>query len=245
MKSRGFLLSMYYLAKKPYFSEKNMQIQRTALVAGASGLVGMELVRQLVESPDYLRVVALVRRKLDIQHPKLVQEVIDFDHPDVSKIIGDDYFCALGTTLRRAGSKAAQYRVDCEYPYEIAKIALANGTKQCLLVSSIGADALSSNFYLRTKGELEQKLASLGFEAFISGRPSMLFGDRKEFRPLEWIGIPLFRLFEPLMVGKWRKYRGIAAKTVAAALIALAGKGLKGKKFIESDALQAIGTEKG
>ena len=221
-----------------------MQAQKTALVAGASGLVGLELVRQLTEKPDYLRVVALVRRKLDFQHPKLVQEVIDFDHPDPAKIVGDDYFCAMGTTLSKAGSKAAQYRVDCEYPYEIAKIALANGAKQCLLVSSIGADAHSPNFYLRTKGELEEKLAALGFEAFISGRPSMLFGDRKEFRPLEYIGIPLFRLFEPLMVGKWRKYRGIAAKTVAAALIALASMGLKGKKIVESDVLPEIGTEK-
>lgn len=214
-----------------------MHVQRTALVAGASGLVGMELIRQLVESPDYLRVVALVRRKLDIQHPKLIQEVIDFDHPDPVKIVGDDYFCALGTTLSKAGSKVAQYRVDCEYPVAIGKIALANGARQCLLVSSIGADYKSSNFYLRTKGELEQKLAALGFEAFIAARPSMLFGNRKEFRPLERISIPLFRLFEPLMVGKWKKYRGIHAKTVAAAMIDLAGQGIRGTCIVESDAL--------
>lgn len=214
-----------------------MQAKRTALVAGASGLVGMELVRQLVENPDYLRVVALVRRELDFQHHRLVQEVIDFDHPDPSKIVGDDYFCAMGTTLSKAGSKAAQYRVDCEYPYEIAKIALANGARQCLLVSSIGADARSRNFYLRTKGALEEKLAALGFEAFISCRPSMLFGDRKEFRPLERIGIPLFKLFEPLMVGKWRKYRGIHAKTVASAMIDLAKAGIRGTYIVESDKL--------
>jgi uncharacterized protein YbjT (DUF2867 family) len=214
-----------------------MQAERTALVAGASGLVGMALIRQLTESPEYLRVVALVRRELDFRHPKLVQEVIDFDHPDASKIVGDDYFCALGTTLNKAGSKAAQYRVDCEYPYEIAKIALANGARQCLLVSSLGADAQSPNFYLRTKGELEQKLAGLGFGAFISCRPSMLFGERKEFRPLERIGIPLFKLFEPLMVGKWRKYRGIHAETVASAMIRLARQGLSGTHIVESDML--------
>ena len=217
-----------------------MHTKRTAIVAGASGLVGQELIRQLAENPDYLEVVALVRKKLDFKHPKLRQEIIDFDHPDPTKIVGDDYYCAMGTTLSKAGSKVAQYRVDCEYPVAIGKIARANGCKQCLLVSSIGADAHSSNFYLRTKGDLEQQLSQMGFEAFISGRPSMLFGDRKEFRPLERIGIPLFRIFEPLMTGKWRKYRGIQASAVAAALIALAGMGVQGTRFVESDELQAI-----
>jgi uncharacterized protein YbjT (DUF2867 family) len=210
-------------------------MSKTAIVIGATGLVGAELVRQLLESPHYERVVTLVRRALPLEHPKLQQEIFDFDHPDAAKVTGDDLFCAMGTTLAKAGSKEAQYKIDCTYPYEVGKIARANGVQRYLLVSSIGADARSGNFYLRTKGELEEKIAGLGFDAFVSARPSFLLGDRQEFRLGEKIGIVLSQAFRLLIP---KKYRGIHAAQVAAALITLANQTMKGVHYVESDALQ-------
>lgn len=211
---------------------------KTALLAGATGLVGGHLLEQLLDDPRYGTVVALVRRPLERQHPKLRQEIIDFDQPDPAQIAGDDLFCALGTTLRKAGSKEAQYRIDCTYPYAIGKVAKANGVRQYLLVSSVGADAQSSNFYLKTKGDLEGKLRALDFEMFVSARPSILLGARSEFRLGERIGIALAQVFAFLIP---KKYRGIHAAKVAAALIQLANTGLSGMHIVESDQLQRSG----
>lgn len=213
---------------------------KTALVLGATGLVGKQLVAQLLEHPNYNRVVALTRRPLELQHPKLQSEILDFEHPDPAKIRSDDLFCALGTTLRKAGSKEAQYRIDGVYPYEIGKIARQNGVHQYLLVSSIGADAHSGSFYLRIKGELEEKLRTLDFQTFVSARPSFLLGNREEFRLGERIGIGIARLLGPLLTGSWRKYRGIQAAQVARALIRLANENLSGTHIVESDRLQAL-----
>lgn len=210
-------------------------MQKTALLIGATGLVGGHLLRQLLESPHYDRVVALTRRPLEMQHPKLVQQIIDFDRPDLEVIRGNDLFCALGTTLKKAGSKEAQYKIDCQYPYEIGKIARSNGAAQYLLVSSVGADAQSSGFYLKTKGELEEKIRALGFDHFVSARPSFLFGERSEFRLGEKIGIALAKALAPVIP---RRYRGIEAEKVARALIRLANNSEKGVRFAESEELQ-------
>ncbi len=209
-------------------------MSKSALLLGATGLVGSQLLEQLLDDPRYTEVVALSRRPLGRQHPKLRVEIIDFDHPDPEKVKGDDVFCALGTTLRKAGSKEAQYRIDCTYPFELGRIARENGAQQYLLVSSIGANAQSSNFYLRTKGELEEKLKGLNFKAFISARPSFLLGERSEVRVGEKIGIALAQLFAPLIP---KKYRGIQAAQVARALIALANENLSGVQVVESDRL--------
>jgi uncharacterized protein YbjT (DUF2867 family) len=210
---------------------------KTALLLGATGLVGGHLLKQLLENPHYAQVVALTRRPLDVRHPKLRQEILDFDHPDASKIRGDDLFCALGTTLRKAGSKEAQYRIDCVYPFEVGKIARENGVRQFLLVSSVGADAKSSNFYLKTKGELEEKIQGLGFEHFVAARPSFLLGERKEFRLGERIGIALAKALAPLIP---RRYRGVGAEKVARALIAKANGGGVGMEVLESEVLQGF-----
>lgn len=210
---------------------------KTALLLGATGLVGGHLLQQLLDSPHYTLVVALTRRTLEMQHPKLRQEIIDFDHPDPAKIMGDDLFCALGTTLAKAGSKEAQYKIDCTYPFEIGKIARQNGARQYLLVSSVGANPNTSNFYLKTKGELEEKIRGLDFEHFVAARPSFLLGDRKEFRLGEKIGIELANFFAPLIP---RRYRGIHAEKVARALIARANSGGKGVEILESEVLQGF-----
>lgn len=208
---------------------------KTAIIIGATGLIGSVLVEQILESSAYSKVVLLLRKPLSISHSKLVQEGIDFDNLNASKIMGDDLFCAMGTTLAKAGSKEAQYKIDCTYPYEIGKIAKANGVKQYILVSSIGADFSSSNFYLRTKGDLEQKIKSLSFQNFVSLRPSFLLGDRKEFRLGEKIGVIMAKILSPLMIGRLKKYRGIEASTVAKSMQTFANQGLTGVYFVESD----------
>ena len=208
---------------------------KTAIIIGATGLVGSILVEQILENSAYSKVILLFRKPLNISHSKLVQEVIDFDNLNASKIMGDDLFCAMGTTLAKAGSKEAQYKIDCTYPYEIGKIAEANGVKQYILVSSLGADFGSSNFYLKTKGDLEQKIKSLSFQNFVSLRPSFLLGDRKEFRMGEKIGVIMAKILSPLMIGGLKKYRGIEASTVAKSMQTFANQGLTGVHFVESD----------
>ncbi len=213
------------------------QRKKIALVIGATGLVGEQLVAQLLDSPYYTSVVTLVRHARPIQHPKLQQEIFDFDQPDANKIKGDDLFCALGTTLRKAGSKAAQYKIDCTYPAEIGRMARQNGVEQYLLVSSLGADPASSNFYLRTKGDLETTIRDLHFANFVAARPSFLLGKRAEFRLGERIGIFFFTAFSGLIP---KKYRGISAEKVAKALIALANRQLTGTHIVESDKLHGF-----
>lgn len=208
---------------------------KTAIVIGATGLVGSTLVKQICENPNYSKVVLLLRKPLIISHSKVIQEVIDFDKLDVSKIVGDDLFCAMGTTLAKAGSKENQYKIDCTYPYEVGKIAKINGVKQYILVSSVGANVESSNFYLRTKGDLEKKIESLDFQNFVSIRPSMLLGDREESRLGEKIGKVLSNLLSPLLFGSLSKYHGIEAADVAKAMQRFANQGLDGVKYVEYD----------
>ncbi|MBK8965625.1 MAG: NAD-dependent epimerase/dehydratase family protein [Lewinellaceae bacterium] len=208
---------------------------KTALVLGATGLVGSQILQQLLADARYETVLALTRRPFDVEHPKLKQVIINFDNPDPVQIRGDELYCALGTTLRKAGSKEAQYRIDCTYPFEIGRIARENGVEKYLLVSSVGADAGSSNFYLRIKGELEEKLKTLEFPVFVAARPSLLLGKRPEFRMGEKIGIVLAQTFAFLIP---KKYRGIEARQVAGALIALANQDLEGVHIIESDQLR-------
>lgn len=208
---------------------------KTAIIIGATGLVGSKLVKQILENSNYSKVVLLLRKPLNIRHPKLVQEVIDFDKPDTSKVIGDDLFCAMGTTLAKAGSKEVQYKIDCTYPYEIGKIAKANGVKLYILVSSVGANFDSSNFYLRTKGDLEKKIESLDFQNFVSVRPSMLLGNREESRLGEKIGTVLSNILSPLLFGSLRKYHGVEASDVAKAMQRFANQGLNGVKYVEYD----------
>ena len=208
---------------------------KTAIVIGATGLVGSTLVKQICENPNYSKVVLLLRKPLNISHSKLIQEVINFDKLDVSKIVGDDLFCAMGTTLAKAGSKENQYKIDCTYPYEVGKIAKINGVKQYILVSSVGANFESSNFYLRTKGDLEKKIQSLDFQNFVSVRPSMILGDREEYRLGEKIGKVLSNLLSPLLFGSLRKYHGIEAAYVAKAMQRFANQGFSGVKYVEYD----------
>jgi uncharacterized protein YbjT (DUF2867 family) len=211
---------------------------KTALVLGASGLIGSLLTDLLLKSPEYSQVTLLLRRKTNRSHAKLRQEVIDFDAPVADKIRGDDVFCCLGTTIKVAGSKEAFYKVDCTYPYEMARLARQNGSSQFLLVTAIGANSKSSIFYNRVKGEVEEKITSLGFPTFCIFRPSLLLGERKEVRMGEKIGGAITKIFSGLMIGGLKKYKPIQASKVAVAMGIIASRNLKGQHVFESDTLQ-------
>ena len=213
-----------------------MVTMKTALVIGSTGLVGSHLVEQLISSDKYNKIILLLRKKTELYtHSKIEKIVFDFDHPDAAVVKADDVFCAIGTTIKKAGSQANQYKIDCEYPYGIAKIAKENGAAQFALVSSIGASAASTNFYLRTKGDLEEKLKSLNYNSLIIMRPSFILGDRKEFRLGEKVGILFAKLLSPLFIGGLKKYKGVNASNIAKSMILHSNNGNKGLKIVESD----------
>lgn len=216
-----------------------MKDNRTALLIGATGLIGKFVLQQLLADEHYRKVKIFVRRPMDITHRKLEQHIINFDNPEEYKDIvkGDDLFCCLGTTMRIAGSRDAFQKVDYTYPVTFGKIAAANGIRQFLLISSLGANPMSSNFYLRVKGGVEEALQKFNFHALIILRPSMLLGPRKEFRLGELIGKFLMQLFFFLFIGTLRKYRPIHAQTVAKGMVNLALKDLDGVNVFESDAI--------
>jgi uncharacterized protein YbjT (DUF2867 family) len=211
---------------------------RTALVLGASGLIGSILTRMLLDTEAYSRVTILVRRPIDLTHPKLTQEVINFEQPDAGKVKGDDVFCCLGTTIKVAGSKEAFYKVDATYPYELAKLARTNGASQFLLVTAMGADAKAFIFYNRVKGEVEEKIATLNYDSYSVFRPSLLLGDRKEVRPAEKMAQSFSGILSALMVGPLKKYKPVEARKVAAAMQKVALRRLKGRYVFESNQLQ-------
>lgn len=216
---------------------------RTALVAGATGLVGSHLVRRLLGGGRYGRVTTLGRRPLDLAHPKLDDRVVDFDRlPDAPDLpASDDAFCCLGTTIKKAGSEAAFRKVDLDYVVAFAEAALALGARQLLVVSAMGADRASRIFYNRVKGEMETAVAKLPFEAVQIFRPSLLLGERDEDRLGEEVATLLMRPLAPLMVGPARKYRPVEAEAVAAAMERVAVERRTGVHVYESDQIQALG----
>jgi len=208
---------------------------KTAIVIGSTGLIGTELVNQLINHPNYQKVILLNRRESAFKHAKIEERLLNFDAPETKGITCDDVFCSIGTTLRKAGSKAAQFKIDCEYPTTLAALLKHQGATQFALVSSLGANAEASNFYLRTKGQLEKNITDLNYNCTIIVRPSILLGDRKEFRLGEKIGIVLMQALRPLMQGAFKKYRGVKASKVAAKMIESCNSNLKGLHIIESD----------
>jgi uncharacterized protein YbjT (DUF2867 family) len=213
---------------------------RTALVAGASGLVGSLLLDELLESPLYREVCSLGRRPLPKQHPKLTQRTVDFAQLE-SEVLpsGEDVFCCLGTTLKKAGSQEAFRAVDHGAVLALGRAARRAGARRFLLVSALGADPRSRIFYNRVKGETEEDLKSLGFESLVLLRPSLLLGERAESRPGERAAIVVTKALGPLL----RPFSGrpIEARTVARAMLALARDAAGGTRVALSGELQELG----
>jgi len=203
----------------------------TALVAGASGLVGGEVLARLVRSDAYSRVIVLTRRDLgrQVDHSKVRQVITGFDRLDaVRDQLGTDHvFCALGTTIRKAGSQARFREVDHDYPVRLAELALAQGARHFSVVSALGASRRSTFFYSRVKGEMEEALRGMKWPSLAIFRPSVIAGERAESRPLERLGERLLRLAP----ATWRP---VAASDIATAMVALAIESPPGVTVVES-----------
>lgn len=194
---------------------------KQALVFGATGLIGSQLLLLLLASADYGRVTIVVRRDPGLTHAKLVTLLGDLDSlPALAdQIEVDDVFVALGTTKAKVPDEAAYYRVDHDYPLQAATVAQRRGATGVFLVSAVGANVGSSVFYLRTKGETERDVGALGIARTHIFRPSQLLGQRRESRPLERCIMAVWPLVDWLLVGGARRYRGIAGEDVARAMV--------------------------
>lgn len=190
-----------------------------AILIGATGLIGTELLKQLLEDTAFESVKVVVRKSTGVKADKLEEVLVDFDNlePSADELKGDVLFSTLGTTLKTAGSKERQYEIDYGMQFNSAKFARENGVNKLVLLSSAGANATSSIFYSKMKGELDEAVEKLGFENVAIIRPSMLVGDRKEFRLSEKIFTPLMYAFT--WIPGLRKYRPIKDKVVAKAMI--------------------------
>lgn len=195
---------------------------KTAIVIGATGLIGSNLIKQLLESDKFKQVKVFTRRSVKINHPQLEEHIVDFDQLNSWQYLltGDVLFSAMGTTMKKAGSKATQYKIDYTYQYDVAAASANNGVKTYCLVSSAGANPKSSVFYSRMKGELDEAVQKLGFKHTFIFRPSILAGDRKENRVGERIGLVLANIIT--RVPGLNKYRPIDGNIVAKAMINVA-----------------------
>jgi uncharacterized protein YbjT (DUF2867 family) len=210
---------------------------RSVLLAGVTGLVGTELLDQLKADASVTRIVLIARRPLPMLDPRIESHVVDFDalesHADLFAV--DQIICALGTTMKQAGSKAAFRRVDLEYPLAMSKLGLARGARHFLLVSALGADVESRVFYNRVKGELEDALRPFGYRSVTIVRPSLLLGKRKEFRPFERLAM----IVGEIVPGR---YRPVRARDVARALVSAARTDEPGLRIIESEQIEGAAT---
>jgi len=217
---------------------------RTALIAGGTGLVGDLLLRQLLDSPEYGRVVALGRRPPALGHPKLAAVTVEFTALDTltGELRCDDAFCCLGTTIKQAGSRENFRAVDHTAVLAFAWAAQRNGAQRFFLVSALGANAQSRVFYNRIKGKTEEALKVLGFQTLGLFQPSLLLGPRREKRRGERVAAAVLRRMEPVLIGPLRKFRAVEAAVVARAMLRCADdRNARGVQVFPSDKIQALG----
>ncbi len=220
--------------------------KKTAVVFGGTGLVGSYLIRELLESEEYCKIVVFSRRKASpVVNEKLSEQIVDFENPVSyeNRISGDDIFICLGTTIKKAGSVSRMEEIDRDLPVSLAKAALKNGAKGLAVISSIGAGEKSANYYLRIKGEMERDILDLDFTTIAVVRPSLLLGNRKEKRFGEDSGKFFMKAFGVFFWGRFRKYRAIEGRDVARAMIRILNNNT-GKRIYESDELSELAAKK-
>jgi uncharacterized protein YbjT (DUF2867 family) len=216
--------------------------EKLVLLAGASGLVGGCALEALLEAPEVMRVIALSRRALGRQHPRLANRIVQFERLE-SQLQGtrcDAALCCLGTTLRQAGSEQAFRAVDVDSVLAFARAAGAAGARRMVVVSSAGADPGARSFYLRTKGEMERLLEAAGFESLDILQPSLLLGARAQTRPLELGARLLMPLVNPLLRGRYLVYRAISARTVGTAMLGATRSGRRGVQRYTHEGIAAL-----
>lgn len=189
---------------------------KTAIVLGTTGLIGKKVTEHLLKNDTYSTVIILVRKPLNINHPKLKQHIFNYDAIDNTLLKGDDLFCCLGTTIKTAGSKEAFRKVDLDYVVNVAKVSKGNGINHFAVISAMGANKNSRVFYNQIKGEMEEAIKAIGFDSTYVIRPSLLLGNRKEFRFGELIG-KFFMITLSFLIPK--KYRAIYDVQVAISMI--------------------------
>lgn len=198
---------------------------RSMVLLGASGLVGGKLLRRVSEAATYASVAVLTRRPLGVAAGKVREHVVDFDRPETFRehVAVDDVFCCLGTTIKKAGSRAAFRKVDLEAPLAVAKAARDAGATRYIIVTAVGASPKSGVFYNRVKGEVEAGLRALKFPRGVKIlHPSLIMGERAERRAAESVAMTLMGATRGLFVGSLERYRAIDADDVAAAMVGAA-----------------------
>lgn len=210
---------------------------RSVLLAGATGLVGADVLRQLEADPSVTRIIIIGRRPAPSASPRINTQVVDFDDLDsrADLFAVDQIICALGTTMKQAGSKDAFRRVDLEYPLKMARLGYSHGARHFLLVSALGANVDSRVFYNQVKGVLEEALRSMSYRSVTIVRPSLLLGKRKDFRLFERVG---------MVIGEFipGRYRPVRAHDVARALVTAAREDAPGLQIIESEDIKVAGS---
>ena len=215
--------------------------QRTALIAGSTGLIGGLLLDLLIRDEAYQKVVALTRKPLPTSADKVENIVVDFEslQQNIDQLKADDIFCCLGTTMKQAGSKEAFRKVDHEYPLQLAGLTRDQGAQKFFLVSALGAKKSSIVFYNQVKGETEESVAKLNFPTLHIFRPSLLLGPRKEKRTGEDAMKKFYQAFGFIFSGPFRKYQAIEAVKVARAMLHFAKEDQTGNFIHESEELQS------
>ena len=220
--------------------EVESRLPRRALLAGASGLVGAELLQLLLASTEYQRVHLVQRRPGSVEHSKAIEHLMSFDELSSLEIEDGitDAFCALGTTIAKAGSVEQLQKVDRDYVRDLGRVAKKVGAERLSVVSALGADPKSINYYNRTKGEMEALLAELDLPSLRIFRPSLLLGAREERRPKEVLAGLVLGVLSPVMVGPLERFRGVAAAQVARAMYLTSLEDFSGVRIFESDEVQ-------
>jgi uncharacterized protein YbjT (DUF2867 family) len=215
---------------------------KVALLAGASGLTGGYVLDALLGAADFSRVIAVTRRALGREHPRLANRIVQFERLEaqLQGVRCDVALCCLGTTRAHAGSQQKFREVDVGYVRAFARAAQAAQAQRFVVLSSVGADPQARNFYLRTKGEMEQALEALGFVSLDILQPGVLLGWRREMRPLELASVALMPLVNPFLRGPRAAYRAIGARTVAAAMLGAARSGRKGVQRYTHAGIRAL-----